>query len=46
MVRMFIRHQVADYPAWRAVYDEFDAERTPMGSSAMRSFSPSTTRTT
>jgi hypothetical protein len=31
MVRMFIRHQVADYPAWRAVYDEFDAERTPMG---------------
>jgi hypothetical protein len=24
MVRMFIRHEVADYDAWRAVYDSFD----------------------
>lgn len=24
MVRMFARHQVADYSAWRAVYDDFD----------------------
>lgn len=26
MVRMFIRHEVADYDAWRAVYDSFDRE--------------------
>jgi heme-degrading monooxygenase HmoA len=24
MVRMFIRHEVADYDAWREVYDSFD----------------------
>jgi hypothetical protein len=24
MVRMFVRHEVADYDAWRAVYDGFD----------------------
>ena len=24
MVRMFIRHEVADYDAWREVYDGFD----------------------
>jgi quinol monooxygenase YgiN len=24
MVRMFARHQVADYDAWRKVYDGFD----------------------
>ena len=24
MVRMFARHQVADYDAWRKVYDAFD----------------------
>jgi len=24
MVRMFARHQVADYSAWRKVYDAFD----------------------
>ncbi len=24
MVRMFARHQVADYDAWRKVYDDFD----------------------
>jgi heme-degrading monooxygenase HmoA len=24
MVRMFIRHEVADYDAWRTVYDGFD----------------------
>jgi heme-degrading monooxygenase HmoA len=27
MVRMFIRHEVADYDAWRAVYDGFDRSR-------------------
>jgi hypothetical protein len=31
MVRIFVRHAVADYAAWREVYDEFDAERGPMG---------------
>jgi hypothetical protein len=31
MVRIFVRHGVADYAAWREVYDEFDAERRPMG---------------
>ena len=24
MVRMFVRHEVADYDAWRAAYDGFD----------------------
>ena len=24
MVRMFVRHEVADYDAWREVYDGFD----------------------
>lgn len=24
MIRMFARHQVADYDAWRKVYDAFD----------------------
>jgi hypothetical protein len=31
MVRLFVRHRVADYDAWRKVYDEFDEERRPMG---------------
>ena len=26
MVRMFARHQVADYDTWRKVYDAFDRE--------------------
>lgn len=26
MVRMFARHQVADYDAWRKVYDAFERE--------------------
>ncbi len=26
MVRMFARHQVTDYEAWRKVYDAFDRE--------------------
>ena len=30
-VRMFVRHEVADYAAWRKVYDAFDAERKPKG---------------
>ena len=31
MVRLFVRHRVTDYPAWRKVYDEFDAERRTLG---------------
>jgi hypothetical protein len=31
MVRMFIRHDVADYAKWRQAYDAFDAERGGMG---------------
>lgn len=31
MTRMFIRHSVADYGAWRKVYDALDSERKPMG---------------
>ena len=31
MVRLFVRHDVADYDAWRKGYDDFDAERRPMG---------------
>jgi hypothetical protein len=31
MIRMFVRHNVKDYGAWRKVYDEFDAERRQMG---------------
>ena len=31
MVRMFIRHQVADYPAWRSAYDSIDDARASMG---------------
>ena len=31
MIRMFIRHDVADYGAWRRAYDAFDPERRQMG---------------
>jgi hypothetical protein len=31
MVRLFVRHDVADYEAWRQVYDDFDATRRGMG---------------
>ena len=27
MVRMFVRHRVGDYTAWRALYDGFEAQR-------------------
>lgn len=30
MVRLFVRHNVEDYEAWRGVY-QFDAQRRPMG---------------
>jgi hypothetical protein len=28
---MFVRHRVADYTAWREVYDRFDEERPGFG---------------
>jgi len=31
MVRLFIRHNVADYQAWRQGYDDFDEQRRSMG---------------
>jgi heme-degrading monooxygenase HmoA len=31
MVRVFVRHTVEDYAAWRAVYDDFDNQRRAMG---------------
>ena len=31
MNRLFVRHRVSDYDAWRKVYDEFDATRGAMG---------------
>jgi hypothetical protein len=34
VVRLFIRHNVADYDAWRQVYDELDGNRRTMGVTA------------
>ena len=31
MVRVFVRHNVEDYDAWRNVYEEFDPDRVLMG---------------
>jgi hypothetical protein len=31
MVRMFVRHDVADYDAWRKVYDDFADEQQARG---------------
>lgn len=31
MIRLFVRHNVADYSAWRKAYDDFDPERGPLG---------------
>lgn len=33
-VRMYVRHEVADYTAWRKAYDGFDATRRKMGVTA------------
>jgi hypothetical protein len=46
MVRLFIRHNVEDYEAWRKAYDEFDEQRRSMGVSGDAVFSRSKTRTT
>ena len=34
MARLFVRHNVADYRAWRKAYDDFDAERRKLGVTA------------
>ena len=31
MIRMFVRHQVHDFSAWKRAYDAFDAERRSLG---------------
>jgi hypothetical protein len=31
---LFVRHTVADYAAWRKLYDAFDPQRRPMGVTA------------
>jgi hypothetical protein len=31
MTRLFVRHKVQDYGAWRKAYDEFDPQRRSMG---------------
>jgi hypothetical protein len=31
MVRVFVRHSVADYARWRQEYDSFGQERGPLG---------------
>ena len=31
MPTLFVRHNVADYAAWRKVYDEFDPRRRELG---------------
>ncbi len=33
---LLVRHTVADYPAWRAVYDEVDGLRTSHGCTEQR----------
>jgi len=33
MVRMFVRHKVNDYAAWRKAYDDFEATRASLGAS-------------
>jgi hypothetical protein len=30
-VRMYVRHEVADYAAWRQAYDAFDTDRRGLG---------------
>ena len=31
MIRMFVRHPVTDFGAWKQAYDQFDQERKGMG---------------
>jgi quinol monooxygenase YgiN len=34
VIRLYARHPVTDYAAWRKAYDDFDAERAGMGVTA------------
>lgn len=34
MATLFVRHQVADYPAWRRIYDGFEPTRKALGVTA------------
>jgi len=34
MIRMFVRHPVRDYAAWRKAYDDFDKHRSSHGVAA------------
>ncbi len=34
MARLFVRHTVVDFDAWRKVYDAFDPQRRPLGVTA------------
>jgi heme-degrading monooxygenase HmoA len=38
MIRIFARHKVEDYQAWRKVYDSFDEGRTQLGIKAHEVF--------
>lgn len=31
MIRLFVRHPVADFPRWKQAYDDFNPERAGMG---------------
>jgi hypothetical protein len=31
MIRMFVRHEVADFDSWKKAYDDFGKERQGMG---------------
>ena len=31
MIRLFVRHPVADFGQWKQAYDDFDQERSGMG---------------
>ncbi len=38
MVRMFVRHKVNDYAAWRKAYDDFETTRASLGASGHEVF--------
>ena len=40
VVRMFVRHQVADYAAWREVYDGLDQTRLELGVTGAAVYQP------
>jgi hypothetical protein len=38
MIRMFVRHEVTDFGAWREAYDAFDSARQQMGVKGQKAF--------